>query len=37
MIKRILCKDNFEVWHKYNRMEAEEDDGRGEEKQRCIL
>lgn len=22
MIKRILCKDNFEVWHKYNRMEA---------------
>ena len=29
MIKRILCKDNFEVWHKYNRMEAAVSELRG--------
>ena len=29
MIKRVLCKDNFEVWHKYNRMEASVGELRG--------
>lgn len=29
MIKRLLCKENFKIWHKYNRMECAVNELRG--------
>lgn len=29
MIKRLLCKDNFEIWHKYNKIDSAVSELRG--------